>query len=223
MGHKNITVYLVEDYSLTRMGMRAVLGSFKNIVPVGDAGDVEVALNEIFELKPNVVLMNIGLSFVNSFHAARKIKKVLPDTKLLMLTSRSRASEILGAISSGATGYCLKNIRPELLCEVIKMVDEGGFWLDSSVMKSVLKYFPKIDNFENMQEIEMIETKYSLSKRELSILKLIIEGKSNEEISKEMCISIHTTKAHLANIFRKLSVKDRVQAAVKTVREKLVE
>jgi len=219
----NIKVYLAEDYNLARVGLRAVLGSLKNIELIGDSDNIQEALSEIFELKPDVVLMSIGFSNINCLEIIRKIRKNMPDTKVLVLISQSRETEILGAIGSGATGYCLKNIRPELLCEVIKMVDNGGFWLDGPVTKSVLKYFPKIDNLENMQELEMIETKYSLSKRELSILKLMTEGKSNEEISKEMCISIHTTKAHLANIFRKLSVKDRVQAAVKAVREKLVE
>lgn len=219
----NITVYLVEDCDLTRIGLKAAINEFKGIKLAGETDNANRAIKEILEIQPDVVLMDIGLPGMNGFEAAKKIKTSVPSTKIIMLTSHNKESEVLAALSSGATGYCLKNISSELLEEVIKMIDRGICWLDSSISNVVLKNLPKIENINNMNTLNLIDTKYKLSSRELNVLRLLINGRSNEEIAKELNISIHTAKAHVGSIFRKLSVTDRVQAAVKAVKEKITE
>ncbi len=223
MVDKTITVYLVEDCNLTRIGLRSAIKKFKGIELAGDSDNANVGIKEISELKPDIVLMDIGLPGMNGLEAAKTIKSSFPSIKIIMLTSHNRESEVLAALSLGATGYCLKDISSALLEEVIKMINKGVCWLDSSITNLVLKNLPQIENINNMNTLNLIDTKYNLSSRELSVLRLLINGKSNEEIAKELNISIHTAKAHIGSIFRKLSVTDRVQAAVKAVKEKLTE
>lgn len=223
MVSENIKVYLIEDYDLTRIGLKSAIKVFKNIELVGDSDNAKNAIKEILELKPDVVLMDIGLSGMNGLEATRTIKSLMPSTKIIILTSHNKEGEVLAALGSGATGYCLKDISSSLLEEVIKMIYKGICWIDSSLISYVLKYLPKIENLNNLNNIQLVGTKYKLSSRELNILELLVSGKSNEEIAKEANISVHTAKAHISNIFSKLSVKDRVQAAVKAVKEKIIE
>lgn len=208
---------------MTRIGLKSAIKVFKNIELVGDSDNAKNAIKEILELKPDVVLMDIGLSGMNGLEATRTIKSLMPSTKIIILTSHNKEGEVLAALGSGATGYCLKDISSSLLEEVIKMIYKGICWIDSSLISYVLKYLPKIENLNNLNNIQLVGTKYKLSSRELNILELLVSGKSNEEIAKEANISVHTAKAHISNIFSKLSVKDRVQAAVKAVKEKIIE
>lgn len=221
--NKTIMVYLVEDCNLTRIGLRSAIKEFKGIELAGESDNANVGIKEISKIKPDVVLMDIGLSGMNGLEAAKTIKSSLPSIKIIMLTSHNRESEVLAALSSGATGYCLKDIPSSLLEEVIKMINKGVCWLDGSITGLVLKNLPKFEDINNMNTLNLIDIKYNLSSRELSVLRLLTHGKNNEEIAKELNISIHTAKAHIGNIFRKLSVTDRVQAAVKAVKENLTE
>lgn len=221
-GKRCITVYLVEDYKLTRIGIKAVLSEFKNIKLIGEAENAYDGLKNIFNLKPDVVLMDLGLPGMNGIDATKKIKEILSNTKIIILSSHNRESEVIAALGSGATGYCLKDISSKDLAEVIKTIHSGACWIDSAVSNAVLKHFPKPDDTKSLEKFEMIDSKYMLTKKELEVLKYIIKGKSNTEISREMFVSVYTIKAHVANILKKMSVKDRVQAAVKAVTEKLV-
>ena len=223
MVNNNITVYLVEDYDLTRIGLKSAIKEFKGIELIGDSNNAILAIEEILKLKPDIILMDIGLSGMNGLEATKTIKNLSPSTKIIMLTSHNEEGEVIAALGSGATGYCLKDIPSSLLEEVIKMINKGVCWIDGSLTSSVLKHLPKLENLDNLKSLRLIDTKYKLSSRELNVLKLLVKGQSNEEIAKEMNISIHTAKAHISNIFKKLSVTDRVQAAVKAVKEKLTE
>ena len=219
---RDILVYLVEDYKLTRVGLRAMINDFENISVVGEAEDAYSAIEEIKRLKPDVVLMDLGLPGMNGIEATQKIKEILPATTVVILTSNDRGEEVIAALGSGANGYCLKDVAPETLAEVIRTASTGACWLDGAVADLALKLFPKPETTDILNSKGSSDIRAQLTERELEVLKHLVDGKSNTEIAKELIVSVHTAKAHVCSILQKLCVDDRVQAAVKAVKENIV-
>ena len=149
------------------------------------------------------------------------LKKAYNDllTKAIYLGHKSI---VLPLIGSGANGYCLKDIDPITLSNVIKNVAKGACWIDSNVAHLALKFFPKPENSQIMTTIHTNDAKARLTERENEVLKLLVQGKSNTQIAQELIVSVHTAKAHVCSILQKLCVDDRVQAAVKAIKEGIV-
>lgn len=217
-----INVVIVEDYKLTRVGLRSTINEFENITVVGEAEDAIEGLKVIEREKPQVVLMDLGLPEMNGIEATQKVKEIAPDTKVIILTSHDREEEVIASLGSGASGYCLKDIDPITLSGVIKNVAKGACWIDSNVAHLALKLFPKPENTEIMPSSHSADTKTRLTERENEVLKLLVQGKSNTQIAQELIVSVHTAKAHVCSILQKLCVDDRVQAAVKAIKEGIV-
>ena len=218
-----IKVIIVEDYKLTRVGLRYALNEFGHINVIGEAESGEAGLEFIKKEKPDVILMDLGLPGMNGLEATMKAKEIHPDVKVIILTSHEREEEVLAALGSGAIAYCLKDIDPTALSEVIRSVAQGACWIDPNVAKLALKLFPKPENVKLLNEHEPIDPKGHLTDRETEVLKLLVKGKSNTEIAKELIVSVHTAKAHVCSILQKLCVDDRVQAAVKAIKEGIVQ
>ena len=215
-----INIVLIEDYKLTRIGLKSTLNEFDGIHIAGEAENAEEGLKIIKDIKPDIVLMDLGLPGMSGIEATQKIKEFDENIKVIILTSYEREQEVLAALGSGANAYCLKDIEPNLLVEIIKSVNLGSAWIDPAVAGAALKIFSK-------QEIDYLssknlDTKSKLSEREYEVLRLVVKGKSNTEIAKDLFVSVHTAKAHVCNILQKLCVDDRVQAAVKAVTENIV-
>ena len=121
-----INVVIVEDYKLTRVGLRSTINEFENISVIGEAEDAIKGLEIIKKEKPHVVLMDLGLPEMNGIEATQKVKEISPDTKVIILTSHDREEEVLAALGSGASAYCLKDIDPKTLASVIKNVSKGA-------------------------------------------------------------------------------------------------
>ncbi len=219
---KEISVVIVEDFKLTRVGLRCALNENDDINVVAESDNAVEGLKLIEKYSPDVVLMDLGLSGMNGIEAIVKISEMHKDIKVIALTSHDREEEVIATLSSGATGYCLKDIDPVKLADVIRDVDNGVCWLDAEVGKKVLKAFPKQENFKLLNEHGSQENKIPLTEREYEVLKHLVSGKSNTEIAKELIVSVHTAKAHVCSILQKMCVNDRVQAAVKAVKEGLV-
>ncbi len=217
-----IKVVIIEDYKLTRVGLRYALNEFEYLNVVGEAETGESGIEVVLEQKPDIVLMDLGLPGMNGLEATMKIKEALPETKIIMLTSHEREEEVIASLGSGAIAYCLKDIEPKILSEVIKSVATGACWIDPNVAKMALKLFPKPENANLLPSNETGEIKSQLTEREFEVLRLLVQGKSNTEIAKDLIVSVHTAKAHVCSILQKLCVDDRVQAAVKAIRENLV-
>lgn len=217
-----IRVVIVEDYKLTRVGLRYALNEFEHINVVGEAETGEGGIEVVLAQNPDIVLMDLGLPGINGLEATMKIKEKLPDVKIIMLTSHEREEEVIASFGSGAIAYCLKDIEPKTLSEVIKSVATGACWIDPNVAKMALKLFPRPENANLLPSSEINEIKGQLTERELEVLRLLVQGKSNTEIAKELIVSVHTAKAHVCSILQKLCVDDRVQAAVKAIRENLI-
>lgn len=219
---KDVRVIIIEDYKLTRVGLRYALNEIENINVIAEAQNAEAGLELIKTEQPDVVLMDLGLPGINGLEATSRVKEISPNTKIIILTSHDREEEVIASLGSGASGYCLKDIDPTTLSNVIKNVAKGACWIDSNVAHLALKLFPKPENTEIMNNYNSSDVKTKLTERENEVLKLLVQGKSNTEIASELIVSVHTAKAHVCSILQKLCVDDRVQAAVKAIKEGLV-
>jgi len=204
------------------MGLKSSLEEFEGIKVIAEAEDAEKGIMLIEKLKPEIVLMDLGLPGMNGIEATGLIKKDNPDLKVIILTSHEREEEVLASLGSGANAYCLKDIEPKALVNVIREVAKGACWLDPVIAKVALKLFPKPENTNITTKGHMLDARSQLTERELEVLRLLVKGKSNTEIAKDLIVSVHTAKAHVCSILQKLCVDDRVQAAVKAVKENIV-
>ena len=168
------------------------------------------------------VLMDLGLPRMNGIEAMVKIREFTSDVKIIALTSHDREEEVVSALSSGANAYCLKDIDPAKLADVIRDVSNGVCWIDSMVANLALKAIPKSENTDLISGKVADNARIPLTEREFEVLKHLVAGKSNTEIANELIVSVHTAKAHVCSILQKMCVNDRVQAAVKAVKEGMV-
>lgn len=217
-----ISVVIVEDYKLTRVGLKSALNEYDHINVIGEAEDAIEGIKMIEQLQPDVVLMDLGLPGMNGLEATIKVKEKNSSIKIIILTSHERGEEVIAALGAGANAYCLKDITPETLSEVIRNVAEGACWVDAAVSSVALNFFPKPENVTLLQSTEVQDARAQLTERELEVLKHLVKGKSNTEIAKELIVSVHTAKAHVCSILQKLCVDDRVQAAVKAIKENII-
>ena len=219
---KTISVVIIEDFKLTRVGLRCALNSNEDINVVAESDNAIDGLKLIEQHSPDIVLMDLGLAGMNGIEATVKVKEMNKDIKVIALTSHDREEEVIAALSSGAMAYCLKDIDPSKLADVIRDVNSGVCWLDPLIARKVLDSFPKQETLGILKDGTSDESRVPLTEREFEVLKHLVEGKSNTEIAKELIVSVHTAKAHVCSILQKMCVNDRVQAAVKAVKEGLV-
>ena len=214
-------ILIVEDYIHTRKTTAYGLKIKLQDVVISEAENGQSALNYIKSgHKPDVILMDISMPVMNGIDATLHIKNILPDAKVIMLTSFSEKKLVLSAFKSGANAYCLKNIKLDELVNVIRSVLNGVMWIDPAIAQFILEIMQS--NTLDTQLQETVSYDFDLTSREKDILKLVAAGKSNKEIADELILSIHTVKNHLKNILQKLCVEDRTQAAILAIKEKLV-
>lgn len=237
-GHSNtkeIRVLLVEDHLLTRIGLRTVLERTNDIKVIGEAENGAIAIELVRELKPDVVLMDVGMPILDGIEAARRICAENPQQRIIMLTSHDNEEDIFAAIAAGAGGYCLKDVAPDRLYTAVRSIHNGDVWLDSSIAHKVLGHYAAEKNVNvrpqktqsaatngNAEAGDLPSLPEPLSNRELEVLKLLVDGCSNRQIANRLVISLATAKTHVRNILNKLSVDDRTQAAVQAMRRGLV-
>ncbi len=219
---QTISVIIIEDFKLTRVGLRCALNANEDIQVVAESETATEGLELIKKYNPDIVLMDLGLAGMNGIEATVKVKEMNKDIKVIALTSHDREEEVIAALSSGAMAYCLKDIDPAKLADVIRDVKNGVCWLDPLIARKALDAFPKQETIGILKDKSSEEGRVPLTDREFEVLKHLVEGKSNTEIAKELIVSVHTAKAHVCSILQKMCVNDRVQAAVKAVKEGLV-
>lgn len=218
----DISLYIVEDYLLTRVGLRHVIKKFDNVELLGDFASAEECMEAMTKKPADVILMDIGLPGMNGIEATRLIKKQYPATKIIFLTSHENEEEVLAGLSAGANAYCLKEAESEYLLDIIKMVHSGALWLAPQIAKVPFQHLPapQSDKLDNLYP--KLDQNFKLTKRELTVLGYIAQGMSNPQIAEQIIVSTHTAKAHVASILMKLEVTDRVQAAVKAIKYNLL-
>ena len=212
-------ILIIEDHELTRFGLKTAFEACEFVENIYEADSAEKGIELVSENQIDLIIMDLGLPGMNGIDATREIKEKNNDIKIVVLTSHNDEQEVLNSLKAGANAYCSKEINPKRLIQVGQSVLDGAAWFDPSISHIVLNAASKINE---PQGTVKPEKDYGLTSRETQILKLITEGYSNIEIAKELFVSINTTKAHVASILQKLEVDDRLQAALKALKERLV-
>jgi len=202
-----LTVLLVDDHSLVRQGFRRILEDDEKISVVGEASDGNEAVRMALELKPKVVVMDCALPGVSGLIATKQIMEKAPKTAVLMLSMHSEETLVRQALEAGARGYMLKNALDLDLATVVKKVAAGEMVLD-----------PQVERSGSLKG----ERDAGLTARELEILQLIVEGKSNKEIATQLNLSVNTVSVHRANIMDALGIHKTAELVVYAIRNGLV-
>jgi len=203
----DITVLLVDDHSLVRRGFRRILEDAADIAVVGEAGDGEAAVKLAKQLQPRVVVMDCALPGLSGLAATRSILQQSPDTLVLMLSMHSEETLVRRAIEAGARGYILKSAVDIELLSAIRRLAAGEIVLDSQLAPPA-----KLKG----------EREHGLTMRELEILQLIVDGKSNREIAEQLQLSANTVSVHRANIMDALGIHKTAELVVYAIRNGLV-
>lgn len=211
-------ILIVEDHELTRFGLKTTFEGVEYVGNIFEADSAEKAIEIFNNNQIDVVIMDLGLPNMNGIEATKKIRSSNKDVKIIILTSHNDEKEVLSSLKAGANAYCSKEINPQRLIQVVHSVSEGAAWFDPSIAHIVLKASTGSNSFEPDSGAK----NYDLTAREVQILKLMTEGFSNMEIAQLLVISINTTKTHVANILQKLEVDDRLQAALKALKNNIV-
>lgn len=208
-----INVLIADDHPLIREGLSKILSLNEDIKIIGEARDGREAVKMTMKTHPDVVLMDINMPHMNGIEAARVIKSELPQTGIIALTIHDDQEYIDEMIESGVSGFLLKDVEPETLVKSVREVSKGKslFEEDHRGKKTAdRKTYLKRDGLEE------------LTRRELDVLQLIAKGMCNKDIAESLFISEKTVKNHLTNIFRKINVDDRTQAALFAIKKGIV-
>lgn len=211
-----IKVLIVDDHLMVREGLRKILEKEKNIVIVSEAATGEEAVKKAVEYNPNVILLDIGLPDKSGIEVAKAIVAERPNVGVIMLTVYDDDEYVMEAIKAGAMGYLIKDVSAGGLINAINKVFSGESLIDSSVASRLLNNIVKTGKKKDGPQLES-----PLTKREEQILELIASGNSNRDIAEKLYISERTVKNHMTNIFKKINVHDRTQAAIFAIREGL--
>jgi len=218
--HEVVRVLIADDQALFRRGLYVVLGTEEDIEVVAEAEDGEEAIAKAEELAPDAVLMDVRMPRVNGIEAARRIREMLPSTKILMLTVSDEEDDLYEAIKAGANGYLLKEISVEEVANAIHSVVQGQSLISPSMASKLLNEFNSLAR--QAAEKEELPAPV-LTARELEVLKLVARGMSNKDVADQLFISENTVKNHVRNILEKLHLHSRMEAVMYAVRKRLVD
>jgi DNA-binding NarL/FixJ family response regulator len=197
-----IRVLIADDHSVVRQGLRAFLEGDRGIELVGEAKDGSEAVRMAQRLRPDIVLMDLLMPIMDGFEATSALRRELPDTEVLALTSVLEDASVVGAVRAGAIGYLLKSAEPEELRTAIRAAAAGRVQLAPEAAARL------------MREVRAPEGPEKLSERETEVLRLVARGYANKTIARELGITERTVKAHVGSILSKLRLESRTQAAL---------
>jgi len=213
---KALRILLVDDHEVVRMGLATLLNDLEDVEVVGEAGSADEAIRACERSQPNVVIMDIRRPGNSGIVACREIVQRWPETQVIMLTSFANDELIADAIRAGAVGYVLKQVGTEELMRALDAVRQGAALLDPAVTRRVLAMLRR-------QGDEPADPFGQLTSREIAVLKLLAEGKSNIQIAEGLVLSEKTVRNHVSIILDKLNVANRVEAATFAVQHNIRE
>jgi two-component system, NarL family, response regulator LiaR len=210
MGQEKIKLYIVDDHAMVREGVKMYLSFDERFEVIGEASNGQEALDALDGLSPDVVLMDLIMPVLDGINTITQLKKRQPDIEIIALTSVLEDEKVVGAVQAGATGYLLKDSKPQELIEAIYAASQGEVRLHPEAAKRLMK------------QVKTPDMREALTPRETDILKMIGRGYSNKDICKELDLSEYTIKAHVSSLLSKLSLSSRTQAALFALKQGLV-
>lgn len=213
-----IRVVVVDDHTLMRQGLVGLLDEDPDLVVVGQAGDASSALDIIEETRPDVVLMDVGLPGVSGLELTVRVKRIVPDIRVLVLTMYEREDYLFQALKAGASGYVLKGADIQDLLTAVRTVARGETYVYQSLTgKLVADYLSRIEDGADRKDYD------GLSKREREVLALVAEGLTTGQIAERLYLSPHTVQTHRDHVMTKLDLHSRVALTKYAIRKGLIE
>jgi DNA-binding NarL/FixJ family response regulator len=214
-----IKILLVDDHSLMREGMAAMLRDVEDIEIVGSIGSGEEAVNLADQLKPNLILMDIMLRGMTGIEATRWIKERDPHVKIILISMEISKDYISAGIKSGVDGYLHKDSEKTTLIEAIRSVHGGGRYFNEAITSLVFEDFYKHEKTGKAKERKISQ---DLTKREHEILELVAEGKSNKEVAESLFISVKTVETHKTHILEKLGLRNTAELVKYAIKNNII-
>jgi len=215
---KKVKLLVADDHKIFRQGIKKLLEEESDLQVVGEAADGRETIKKATELKPDVILMDIAMANLNGLQATRQIKKILPDTKVIMVTMHKNEEYVLQSFQAGASGYILKEGAVEELVSAIRTIHQDKSFLSPTISKTL------IDAYLRKMETGKTETPFDLlTDREREVLQLIAEGYTNREVAKALFISVKTVEAHRAHIMQKLNIHEIAKLVKYAIQKGLVD
>jgi NarL family two-component system response regulator LiaR len=212
---QTIRVLIADDHDIVRKGLRALLATEPNIEVVGEAEDGQEAISNAEALRPDVILMDLVMPEVDGIEAIRQITTAQPEARILVLTSFSTDDTVFPAIKAGALGYLLKDTGPQELVQAIHEVYRG------EIARKLLEEISGSSGRPETRETTPENDVDPLTEREVEVLRLVAQGRSNQEIAEQLVISEATVRTHVSHVLGKLHLASRTQAALYALREGL--
>jgi DNA-binding NarL/FixJ family response regulator len=207
-----ITLLIVDDQALVRVGLRKILDGEPDMTVAGEAGDGQEAIAEAARLRPDVVLMDVRMPVLDGIEATRRILRGGSPSRVMILTTFGLDGYVYDALRAGASGFMLKDAPPEEIAAAVRIVASGDALLAPAVTRAVIEEFARQP--PPAAAVEPPAAVAELTPREQEVLALLVRGLSNPEICEQLVISEATAKTHVAHILQKLGLRDRVQAVI---------
>jgi two-component system, NarL family, response regulator NreC len=211
-----IKCIVVDDHTLFRQGLRLLLESEADFQVIGEASDATQALQQVRELRPDVVLMDIGMRGMSSFEAARLVEKNYPATRLIFLTMYEDEEYLLQSLDVGASGYVLKDSPAPNLISAVREVYQGRKYVSPQVLDKLVDFHPGPLGFHGQARSS------TLTPREREVLKMLAEGNPVKEVARLLGLSVKTVEVHKFNLMRKLKIHNKAQLVTYALQRKIV-
>lgn len=204
--NRPIRIMIADDHTIVRQGLARLLEDQPNLTVVGEATDGRMALEKALELEPDIIIMDIAMPLMNGIEAAKRIRKELPKTKILILSMYSNEHHIHELLETGVSGYLLKDSSGRDIINAIQAAMKGETFLSPSISKKV------VESYLSPRKSSSMEERYKqLSNREREVFQLIAEGHSTRQIGEMLCVSVSTVKSHKGKIMEKLGIYNPIR------------
>ncbi len=213
---EKIKVLIVDDHKVVRQGLRTFLELQEDVLVVGEAEDGQAAVEMVRQLNPNVVLMDLVMPRLDGISATRQVKSLGSNVKVIALTSFTEDDKVFPAIQAGASSYLLKDVSPDDLVDAIRAAHRGEARLHPDIARKLMEQVTRQADSRRDSPAE------DITEREKEVVRLVAQGRSNQEIARELVISEKTVKTHVSNILGKLQLQDRTQLAIYAIKKGLV-